>query len=375
MNILILGFNDDSRGFVDKVKRFADYGQNKSLSVYHIFVTRNSLSYGEDLVVEIPDPHGDGYRTYRDGLQAIDGYSTTVSDFLPWLLEEAKSESFDVIIDFLPEHDPDAGPLLTQLKESATSKVRWLDNKSKSVEELLNEVRLLSGGSLPIHYVDFSEKFKQEAAALWEEAKVKMRLNHISNRKKDVDKYGHPDKSMSGLGYAYLPCIPKESLGIISHVTGEYMYYDQPKSRYHSEYIDVDHNCKIIEDSILVGFLGSHYVEQVACRAFSNPYLKIKSARYVKYLDDNASHISLEDSDYVVEFIYKGTLKVLPTREPLFIEYGQPYEYLVFSGVDESAGYPYRPSTNLPADRIVERDLETIIFTFEEDLEESRPSD
>jgi hypothetical protein len=228
----------------------------------------------------------------------------------------------------------------------------------------------MSNRSLPIEYIEFSREFLDQAEKLWQEAKTKMRLNHISNRSKDIEVYGHPDRSMSGLGYAYLPCIPQKDLGIIEHVVGHTRYSDQEKSAYRREYVDVDHKCLVIEDSILVDFLGKHYVEQVACRAFSNPYLQAKSARYVKYLETDSTHMPNEDSDYVVEFVYKGNLKVLPTREPLFIEYGQPYEYLVFSGAEEGAGYPYRPSTNPPADRIVELGLETIVFTFEEKPEE-----
>lgn len=371
MNVLVLGFNEYSREYVDKVKRFPEYGKQDSISIYHIFVTRNSLSYGKDLVVEIPDPHGDGYRTYKDGLQAVDGYSTTVSDYLPWLLEEAAGGSFNLIVDLMLDTSEKSLELISLLKEATPADVKWLTfDRNTGVDSLISETRSLGGYRSDFSYVEFSREFLEKASTLWEAADRKMRSNHINNRSKDVEAYGHPDKSMSGIGYAYVSCIPDKDISVLDHVTGATIYSDQPKSTYRKEYVDKDYQCLVIEDTILVDFFGEHHVEQVACRAFADPTLKISSAKYVKYLSNDSKHLPEETDDFVIEYVHNGTLKVLPTREPLFVEYGQPYEYLSFSGdVDGGAGYPYSPSVNPPADRIVEANLETIIFTFKRPLD------
>lgn len=366
MRVLILGFGPLAREITHRVKHFPEYGFDNKISIYHIFTRRNSLSYGKNLVVEIPDPHGDGYRTYKDGFQALENYSTTVSNYVPWLLEEAKNGSFHVVINCMSKNK-EADDLEDQLKNSMPSDHTWIAaNNDGDVDSVVHKLRLLIDGGSPWSPAEYSAEFMSEAERLWQEADIKMKELHLMKRAADVENYGHPDRSMAKTGYAQIDALPSFDLNILDRfvINDEYHCDYKPEDR--NETYDKNHDCTIIEHSLLTSFFGWHHLEAVACRSFGTPKLEIESAKYVRYESDDSTHVAEEKSDYVIEFVYKGKLKVLPTKPPLFSEYGQPHDYLVFEGGSPNSSYSYSPPVNPPQEKLVEKGLETIIFTFRE---------
>lgn len=366
MRILILGFGQLAREIAAGVKHFPEYGFHKEISIYHIFTGRNSLSYGKNLVVEIPDPQGDGYRTYRDGFQAVDSYSTTVSNYVPWLLDEAKNGSFHVVINCMNDSES-ANKLEEDLKANILPDCIWIAaNENGDVGAVVTQLREKIDGGKDWKPVEYSPEFMDEASELWIEADKKMAELHIMKRTEDIYKYGHPDKSTAKTGYARIGAIPSFDFDILERfvINNE----DHPDHRRDNrvERYDDQHKCTIIEHDLLTSFFGWHHVESVACRAFGNPYLQIESAKYVRYEDEDSTHVDEEDADYVIEFVYKGKLSVLPTNAPLFAEYGQPHVHLEFEAGPHENAYSYVPSVNPPKEKLVEKGLETIIFTFKE---------
>lgn len=363
MRLLILGFGPLAREITSRVKHFPEYGYHKQIVVYHIFVRRNSLSYGKDLVVEILDPQGDGYRTYKDGFQALDNYSTTVSSYTPWLLEESANGSFHMVVDCTnksAESDELIANIVAVSKDGCDVIPANLWGADKVIEFLRNK---LDGGK-PWEPVVYSKEFLDSASELWENAQGDMAESHLNNRKRDIAEMGHPDKSRSKLGYARISIIPDNDLDILQRFVINNEDHPDHRNSYRREYYDDEHKCLVIEHDLLTSFFGWHHVEQTASRAFCNPYLEIESAKYVKYDSEDSTHLPEETAEYVIESVLSGTLKVLPTNEPDFVKFGQPHIHLEFSGTDKDCSYPYKPEINPPSDKIVEAGLETLIFTF-----------
>lgn len=367
----MLGFGPLAREIVRRVKHFPEYGFDNEISIYHIFTKRNSLSYGKNLVVEIPDPQGDGYRTYKDGFQALENYSTTVSNYIPWLLDEARNGSFHVVINCMSK-DKDAEDLENQLRNSLPPGHTWIAaNNDGNVDSVILALRSLIDGGKPWSPVEYSAEFMEQAQKAWEEADKKMKELHLMKRAADVEYHGHPDKSMAKTGYAQIDAIPSFDFNILDRfvINNERHHDYSPEDRI--EFYDENHDCTIIEHPLLTSFFGWHHVEGVACRSFSNPRLEIESAKYIRYESDDSTHVPEEKSKYVIEFVYRGKLKVLPTNPPLFSEYGQPHEYLVFDGNSSGSSYPYSPLVNPPKEKLTEKGLETIIFTFREAVDDN----
>lgn len=206
MRIMVLGFGDLARKVVATVKTFPEYGEHKEVSAGHIFTRVNSLSYGPELVVEIPDPHGDGYRTYNDGFQALDAYSTTVSNYLPWLLEETEAGSFNVFIDCMSENR-ESKELAVQLKNAMPEDSTWIRG---SHGEVIAKLRDMIDGGAPWTPTVYSEDFIKNAERLWSDANKKMYEYHIKNRQRDIEAQGSADGVLLVRdGYQKFGAIPK----------------------------------------------------------------------------------------------------------------------------------------------------------------------
>lgn len=353
MRIIILGFGDLARQLAYKIKRFPEYGVDRGFYIYHIFVRRNSLSYGKNLVVEIPDPHGDGYRTYKDGFQALDNYSTTVSNYKPWLLEEASNGSFDVLINCMPK-TTESYALISEILSKVAGKCTSIPANIIGVDATIAELRRMIDGGEPWKPVEFSEEFLKEASDAWDAAQAKMSKYHLTNRNRDIAKR---KKELAGVDTSdrrsCFNAIPDFDKNLIERfvVNGE---LHEEYSR--EESIDLENDCLVVKHGILDQFFGWHHTEQLASVAFLNPNLEIDSATYIKYLSDNSNHVGCVDADYAIEHVYRGKIKVVDKDESV-AELGSSLH---------AASYAYRPKLNPPAKVLVTAGTETIVFTYKE---------
>lgn len=355
LRILIVGFGELARDLSRRIKHFPEYGMHKNIAIYHIFTRRNSLSYGENLVVEIPDPHGDGYRTYKDGLQALDEYSTTVSNYKPWLLEEARNGSFNVILD-CTDRTTESYSLIAELLSAAAGSAKLIAANLVGVDATINELRRIYNNNAPWSPIVFSDDLLDKALTAWEAAQIKMQQYHLANKTRDVTRrLDEIEKSGSQTWRSCFSAIPSFDLGLVDRfvVNGEH----------HPEYkrdvlFEEENNCSIIKHDILSKFFGWHHTEQLAAREFLNPNLKIESATYIKYMSEESKHITDLKSDYVIEHVYKGRIDV--------IEHDGSCTTLT-GGAGPSA-YSYRPGVNAPASVNVSANTEVIVFTYKEEL-------
>lgn len=353
MRILLVGFGPLARELSSKIKHFPEYGMHKGVYIYHIFVERNSLSYGRDLVVEIPDPHGDGYRTYKDGLQALDNYSTTVSNYKPWLLEEARSGAFDIILD-CTDKTTKSYSLISEIKSAAGSKCKLIPSNLIGVNSTIGKLRDMLDGGKAWEPVEFSEEFLKEASDAWSAAQKKMNEYHIINRKRDIsNRLAGVDHKSELLRRSCFSAIPDFDRDLVDRFVIDGDNHDEYSRE---EYYDADHDCSIVKHGILDKFFGWHHTEQFASREFLTPYLEIESAIYIKYLSDSSKHVEFNESKYVIEHVHKGIMDI-------FEKDGS--QTRLHGGTPQCA-YSYRPSVNPPEKVIISANLETIVFTYKE---------
>lgn len=352
MRVMVLGFGDLARKIVSTVKTFPEYGEHREISVNHIFTRVNSLSYGPDLVVEIPDPHGDGYRTYKDGFQALDDYSTTVSNYIPWLLEETAAGSFNVFIDCMSENR-ESKQLAAQLKEIMTDDSTWIRG---SHDEVIFKLRDMIDGGAPWTPATYSKEFIENAQRLWASANKKMYEYHIKNRQRDIDNRKSANEALLARdGYQIFGAIPKFDNEIVERFVKQNELHKDHVDDNRKEYYDKDLDCLVIEHNLLTDFFGWHHTEQVAARVFGTPYLEIASATYRKYNTKGSVKPPEVDADYVIEHVYKGKYSV---KAP------EGSEYLTLTSENEACAYGYSPTYNAPIDRIGEPGLEVITFRY-----------
>ena len=352
MRILVFGFGKLARDLVSQIKLFPEYGYSNDVFIYHIFVSRNSLSYGKDLVVEIPDPHGDGYRTYKDGFEALPEYATTVSNYKPWLLEEAASGSFDTIIDCTTPGLGSAADI-SDIVSASSKKISIIYANDIGLEVTISSLRLALAGKSDWSPRIFAEDFWIKASELSKHAEDRMKKQHLLNRISDISSRASDANSTNLNSYSVFDAIPDFDKPLIDRfvvLAGQGQYR-------RVETYNKEHDCIIIEHDLLINFFGWHHTEQLAAREFRVPGLRIESAKYVKYLSDNSTPLDVPDSDYVIEYVHSGTLDVTCTDGSIHI----PLE----SGTMKSS-YAYRPKINPPMRRSIHAGLEVITFTYRE---------
>lgn len=351
MRVLILGFGSLARDIISKIKHFPEYGFDKGIYIYHVQTKRNTLSYPRELVVEIPDPHGDGYRTYKDGLQALDNYSTTVSNYVPWLLDEAKNGSFHVIIDCTPG-DEESDQMIETLKaESKNNLYVFSPNKTKDVDATINELRKLIDGGAPWEPVEFSDELLKQASDAWDAAQIKMKKFHAINREKNIARHGNPG-SMSKSSYSAISLIQEEDRWLVDR----FIVKEDPKggSSRHETYDEV-HDCIVVEHDMLTYFFGWLPGEYIAATQFLDPHIEIESAKYVKYLSDTSTHIDTSAHEYVIEHVHRGVMDV--------DSFDGSNKYR-FDGAEMMNAFAYKPKFNSPKNIKVKKNLETLVFTY-----------
>lgn len=350
MRILILGFGPYAREILAKIKTFPEYGENREIAAGHIHVARNSLSYGPDYVVEFPDPHGDGYRTYNDGFQAIDEFSTTVSDYEEHILGEVSKGSFSVIIDCTNETES-AKELLTKMQEAAGDKVSFiLANKLEGVDATIKKIRELYDGGKPWEPVEYTSTFLADAWSKWEAANKKMGELHLMKRTQFCEE--HPE----GVGRTarefptLTNLIPEVDQRSIKRFIADNEPYSIKYDR--EETYDENSKCRIIRHEMLDWFFGWHCTEGPATQIHSNPRLQIASAKYVEYSSADGQQLAEEDFNYALEYIVKGTLEISNNAGDT-------------STISENLAYAYMPKINPPT-RKVHEGLSTMIFYYKE---------
>jgi hypothetical protein len=351
MRILVVGFGPLARKITDQIKRFPEYGLNNKVFIYHIFTRRNSLSYGKNLVVEIPDPHGDGYRTYNDGLQSLDEYATTISNYKPWLLSEAEAGSFQLVID-CTNRTRESYSLLAELLNSAGGSLKILPASVVGAEATISKIRMMLDGGEPWELVDFNSEMLKRASQLNAEAEVKMARYHQINRQNQIIHRGNPSGATAVDHYSIFAAIPDFDRDLVNRfvINGE-----DGEAYSRVEIYDAEHDCLVITHGLLEYFFGWHHTEQLAAKEFLDPELEIDSARYYKYLSNESTPMPELDSDYVIEYIHAGTLAVT-TNDGL--------SSIDLVGGTEYSSFAYRPNTNPPAKKEIHAGLETIVFTY-----------
>lgn len=355
MRLLFLGISDKSIETIKKVKHIPGYGQEGELYIYHNQVLINSLSYGDDMVVEVPDPHGDGYRTLKDGFQALREYSTTVSDYVGWLIEEIENGSVHMVVDFLDDSQ-EANNLRKQIKDALPENAEWLYEKDYDVDALVSEIARLNLNGKDWFPFEYSQEFWKEAEGAWETAQVVMAENHVKNKKKIIENFPVEQYRDDFINYQNFNAIPKFDRDILDKyvVAGEVLTEKLANSR--TEYYDENHKCTIIEHDLLDKFFGWHHTEYAAARVFRTPYIEIESAKYVRYESDDSTPIIETESEFVIEYVHRGNMKVRSNDADWYVE--------LEGGQESSGSYAYMPAIDPPADKVITKGLETVIFTY-----------
>ena len=365
MRVLILGFGKNAKELTKEIKSFPEFGDDNDIYIAHIQVARNSLSYGPELVVEIPDLAGDGWRTYKDGFQAVHSMSTTVSDFLDWAVEEMAQGSFSHVVDCTSKNQQ-SEELVLKLVAAAKPDVRFiLDSRklndipgiekykvwySDDVFKTVSILRDEYDGGKPWTPVQFSEQTLKEAKQAWEEAQVEMRLLHIEKRTKDIEDRGNLEAARSLDGYQFLArMIPDADIKTLYRfvVFGD-TSTEYEKTTKRSE----DNLCTVINHEMLDWFFGPHCTEGIASFVFCNPRLELASASYYRYESDNSVAMEDKDYDYALEYVLSGELEL---KSPS----GNHYKPLA------GTAYCYMPKIN-PPQKSVKLGTETLMFYYKE---------
>lgn len=299
MRIVVLGFTEEARDLVSKIKSFPEYKNHSGVWIYHIQVERNSLSYGPNLVVEIPDPHGDGYRTYNDGLQAVEDYKTTVSDYDEWFLKEAASGTFDTVIDFMEDREKSA-ELLEKLKEAMPESDGGTYYTNQTVDEVILGLRSQLDGGEPWTPVQFSEEFLEDAKIKAEEAAIEMeRLHEVRREAMIKSRTDAGDRWCEGLFLSMEGCMSPDEISVVYDAVvngiGGYESHDV---------FDSEDQVTIRKHEMLDWFVGPHKVLDTAMQMYITSDLELRSARYMKYESEDSFYRQVQCERYA-EYILR----------------------------------------------------------------------
>ena len=365
LRILILGFGKNAKELAGKIKRFPEFGDDKDIYISHIQVGRNSLSYGPDLVVEIPDLMGDGWRTYKDGFQAVHSMSTTVSDFADWAVKEMAESSFSHVIDCTSETSS-SKKLLLDLFHAASKEVKFILDSLKTydipnlekyevkysdnVDATISILRDWYNGGETWEPVEFSEKALKEASDAWEAAQVEMRRLHVEKRTKDVEERGNIEAAKVLDGYIFLEgMIPPVDISTLYR----FVVFGDPSGDYEKTVKrDAEKLCTVITHEMLDWFYGPHCAEGIATFVFCNPLLQVDFASYYRYESNDSKSMNDLDYEYALEYVVGGDLEVITPS-------GRKYS------VPEGTAYCYMPKVNAPT-KNVKMGTETLMFYYKE---------
>lgn len=335
LDICVLGFGNISRALIDKIKRFPDYGlgaqENFRIHIHMVYVNRETWGYGPELVVPVIDAQGNASRTYKDGLEAIRRYETTVSWYRDWLLEkisnprelntviDCTSYNFDSLLlmkqllancapgttfyttnTFLVEHHLEELLLIAEEKQ-ITFNYRYalLEDADEVVEELIKDLRIQHDGGKSWTPVQFSEEFLAEAAELSREAAKASAEWYTKDQYKIVN-------SCIEKGFEFAPddlCVSNEFLDDTDVKVIKRFVVNGEGSFKRTERYNAKDKCRVITHEMLDWFFGKIGVLPLSAQMFLIPDLKILGAKCFVYdsPDSKSSVVELQnDCEYAI---------------------------------------------------------------------------
>lgn len=366
LNLGILGFGKISRNVIDRVKRFPGYGIERTeglpkVHIHMVYVNRETWSYGKDLVVPILDKENNLSRTYKDGLEAIRQYETTVSRFEDWVLEHVSDEGdLDTVIDCTSYNEESVELAFKVINASKSGLVFYTMNKKlienhlddlidaatkngvelkygyESVDELIVALREQLDGNQPWEPVEFSEVFMEEARKLSEKAAEavevvrKEQLEKIVKNRLNEDNYEYIPSEV----YAS-PVLRQNDIDLVKRfIVGREGNY------YKTEYYDNDEKCYVIEHGMLNEYFTPYIIEPAAARFFLRSDLKVLAARCFiydsidSYAKKNRLHLPCSHAISVAieaEHPWVRIFESLPYN--MYIEPGEALGYSIKSGL------------------------------------------
>lgn len=363
MRIAIIGFGKVARKLIDTIKTFPEYHRD-DMRIYAVHTYRNTLSYGSDLVVEIPDPHGDGYRTYKDGLQSTD-LCTRVSNYEEWLLDESNRGAFDHVFMATPYNESSTKLLYRLLKDGKSGTTFYLMNKDlvrdhweslvgeaalkgsnisfnaialgiedyekvdinrATIKKYVEDPRLLEPNSLSSEDIaagiikeirrkfdigsnwtpkTLPEEYLKDAEERWLEEEKEMARLHIVTREKIIDR----TKTMLETGeYERDSNTTAMFPDALTNDEVETLYrfvVGGEGDYFRKEWYDESRKCLVIEHEMLLWFYGEHKMDDMSASAFLRSDLRTTSARYYKYDSEESyveEHVESPKCGYVIEY-------------------------------------------------------------------------
>lgn len=314
LDICVLGFGKMSRALIDKIKRFPGYGIPPELDyrvhIHMVYVNRETWAYGPNLVVPIEDKERNASRTYKDGLEAVRRYETTVSYYEDWVLEHvAEDGELNTLIDCTPYTESSLELILKLLRNSkrgmhfytiskglvdnhldelsAIAEERGitlhydyfdLDSREAVIDKLIEDLRFRIDGGKPWTPVQFSEEFLAEAAELSAQAAENAKV--VLQRQREEMVQGHLAD-----GYEFDPNMFQtiRALSDTDVKTIERFVINGDGDFEREEYYDEEEKCRVISHEMLDWYFGKYRIDFYAAVMFARSDLEITNAKCFVY--------------------------------------------------------------------------------------------
>tara|TARA_B110000503_G_scaffold82258_1_gene125563 strand:- start:1735 stop:2973 length:1239 start_codon:yes stop_codon:yes gene_type:complete len=400
LSIGVLGFGNIARTILDKIKRFPEYGMadngSHEVHVHMVHVNRETFSFGPNLVVPIKDAEGNGSRTYKDGLEAIRRYETTVSFFEDWLLEHvAEDGDLNTVIDCTSYNEESVALIFKVLHEAKkglrfyTVNKKLIENhlpelldaaKEHSVEfkyhyvecteveevanAVISDLRVSLDGGKPWTPVQFSTEFMDEAKTLSVQAAKEM-AEVYEKQKEQIVANRHKEDFEYNPRHIYCSTVFQDyDYKIIDRfiVNGEGDYI-------RTETYDNFEKCRVIEHEMLHWYYGAYLAEPNGARFFLDSKLRVSTAKLFIYDSDEsiASRNKLKnDCKYAIKIMVESQGAWVRVFEDL------PYNIVLSGGemiaYSQESGPTYRERMGLTENK----EVKIIMFHLAETDSEGR---
>lgn len=365
LDVCILGFGKMSRSLIDRIKRFPGYGIPPELGyrvhIHMVYVNRETWAYGPNLVVPIEDKEHNASRTYKDGLEAIRRYETTVSCYEDWLLEHVGEDGdLNTLIDCTPYSDSSlelvrkvlneakAGTHfytiskglvdnhLDELQEIAERRGLTLhydyvnlESAEEVLDKLIADLRIQIDGGEPWTPVQFSEEFMEEAAELSRQAAEQAKVVLQKQREKMVREH-------MAEGYEFDPN-RFYSMRALSDTDVETIYrfvINGEGDFQREEHYDNEEKCRVISHEMLYWYFGKYRIDFYAASMFARSDLEITNATCFVY-DSPESHAKLTYLKGACDYAVSVKVKC----EHPWVRQFENQEYNVFVPEKHAIGY------------------------------------
>jgi hypothetical protein len=365
LDIGILGFGPVARKILDKVKKFPEYGLKEDgtpcADVHMVYVNRETYSYGPKLVVPIEDKEGNGSRTYKDGLEAIPRYETTVSFFEDWLLEHvAEDGDLNTVIDCTSYNEESVALIFKILHEAKkglrlyTVNKKLIENhlpelldaaKENSVEfkyhysqctevdevsdAVISDLRVVLDGGKSWTPVQFSEEFMEKAKLLSDSAAERM----VKVYQAQWDKIAE-NRREEGYEYNPVEVYPGSALTEFDYKLIDRFVVNGEGDYERTESYDNFEKCRVIWHEMLDWYYGIHLVLPSAARFFIRSDLGITGSRLFIYNSPEsvASRNRLKDN-------CKYAIKIMVAAQDQWVRVFEDLPYNIALEPGEMIGY------------------------------------